>query len=100
MTHEEAVAVINDPSWLEIHGCNAVDPLEFRAHIPAEKYLALLTVADRKSITPGDAIVCGIDHLLAYEDIGPKIPPQPLTWREKLALFILGKKLNKNGGRS
>lgn len=85
-----AVAVFNSPRYLREHGLRKGEVPTFNVHIDARRFLDMETLADWRGTPLAQIVLDGIDRELRAHliDRTPQ-PPEKLTWRERLARWLL-----------
>ena len=85
-----AVAVFNSPRYLREHGLRKGEVPTFNVYVDAARYLDMEKLADWRGTPLAQIVLDGIDRELRAHliDRTPQ-PPEKLTWRERLARWLL-----------
>lgn len=85
-----AIARFNSPRYLREHGLRKGEVPTFDVHIDPRRYLDMEALADRRGTGLAQIVLDGIDRELRAHliDRTPQ-PPEKLTWRERLARWLL-----------
>lgn len=85
-----AIARFNSPRYLREHGLRKGEVPTFDVHIDPRRFLDMETLAARRGTPLAQIVLDGIDRELRAHliDRTPQ-PPEKLTWRERLARWLL-----------